>query len=159
MSSHFYVFFTGSAKRWETTNKHLILHVVCMYECMCMCVYVCVYTPPPWKLLPIARSLWHTWWVRISNVMLWVLFQVLLPSYFISISKYVIFHLRRWSSSSPKLTRKRYDIRFREKMIYIDKGYKSAHHQTHKWQNDTTKDKEATLIYILPLWIKYLALA
>ena len=58
-----------------------------------------------------------------------------------------------------KLTRKRYDIRFREKMIYIDKGYKSAHHQTHKWQNDTTKDKEATLIYILPLWIKSLALA
>ena len=43
-------------------------------------------------------------------------------------------------------------------MAYIDIGYKSAHHQTDNWWKDT-KDKETTLIFILPLWIKSLALA
>ena len=33
----------------------------------------------------------------------------------------------------------------REKIIYIDIGYKSAHQQTDKWRKDT-KDEEATLI-------------
>ena len=87
--------------------------------------------------------------------MLWVLFQVLLLSSVISILKYVIFHppktklqlVENWSDK---------DIRLREKMVYIGIGYKSAHHQTDKWWNDT-KDK-VTLIYILPIWIKSLAL-
>ena len=34
-----------------------------------------------------------------------------------------------------KLERKRYDITLCEKMKYIDVGYKSADHQTDKWQN------------------------
>ena len=58
---------------------------------------VCVYTLPPWRLLPTAKRLWHTWGVWINDDMLWVL--LLLPSSFISISKYVIFDLRRWNSS------------------------------------------------------------
>ena len=64
-------------------------------------VCVCVYTLPPWRLLPTARCLRHTWGVRINDVMLWVSFQVLLPSSFISISKNVIFHLERRNSRSP----------------------------------------------------------
>ena len=44
----------------------------------------------------------------------------------------------------------------RKKVMYIDKGYKSAHQQTDKWRKDN-RDKEANLIYILPLWIKSLA--
>ena len=44
-----------------------------------------------------------------------------------------------------QMERKRYDIWFREKMIYIDIGCKSATEQTNKWRKDT-KDKEATLI-------------
>ena len=60
---------------------------------------VCVYTLPPWRLLPTARRLWHTWGVWINDDMLWVLLLELLPSSFISISKYVIFHLRRRNSS------------------------------------------------------------
>ena len=119
---------------------------------------VCVYTVPLWKLLPTAKRLWHAWGVQINNVMFWVLFQLLLPSSFISISKYVIFHLRRRHSTCLKLERKRYDARLHEKMIYIDIGYKSVLHQTDKWRKET-KDKEATLIYILPLWIKSWALA
>ena len=35
-------------------------------------------------------------------------------------------------------------------MIYIDIGYKSVYHQTDKWRKNT-KDKQDTLIYILPL--------
>ena len=41
--------------------------------------------------------------------------------------------------------RKRYDIWFRENMIYIDIGCKSAAQQTNKWRKDT-KDEEVTLI-------------
>ena len=50
------------------------------------------------------------------------------------------------------------DISLHKKMAYIDIGYKSAHHQTDNWRKDT-KDKDTILIYILPLWIKPLALA
>ena len=57
-----------------------------------------------------------------------------------------------------KLERKRYNIWLLEKMIYIDIVYKLAHQQTNKWRKDT-KDKEATLIWILSVWIKSLTLA
>ena len=46
MSGHFYVFFIGSVKRWESNNKHLILYAVCMSVygvCVCVCVCVCVF--------------------------------------------------------------------------------------------------------------------
>ena len=52
-------------------------------------------------------------------------------------------------------TCKRY-YKFGDEPTYI--GYKSAHHQTSNWWKDT-KDKEATLIYILPFLIKSLVLA
>ena len=44
-----------------------------------------------------------------------------------------------------KLEAKLHDTWLREKMIYIDIGYKAAYQQTDKWQKDT-KDKGATLI-------------
>ena len=68
----------------------------CLLNGDCVCVYVCLY----WRLLPTARCLWRTRGVRINDVMLWVLMLVFLPSSFISISKYVIFHLWRRNSSS-----------------------------------------------------------
>ena len=105
MSGHFYVFFIGSVKRWESNNKHLILYAVCMSVygmCVCVCVCVCLYS----STVEASSDCKISWWVRISNVMLWVLFQVLLPSSFISISKYVMFHLRRQNSSSPKTEEK-----------------------------------------------------
>ena len=46
----------------------------------------------------------------------------------------------------------------REKMIYIDIGYKSASNQNRRVTKDT-KDKEATVMKIFQLWIKSLALA
>ena len=49
------------------------------------------------------------------------------------------------NSSEHKLEIKRYDIWFREKMIYADIGYKSAAQQTNKWRKDA-KDEEAALI-------------
>ena len=73
---------------------------VCVFVCVCACVYV--YNFPLWRVLPTSRRLRHTLEVWINDVMLWVLFLELLPSSFISISKYVIFHLRRTNSSLPK---------------------------------------------------------
>ena len=67
---------------------------VCVRVRVCVCACVYGYTLPPWRLFPTAKYLRHTWGVRMNDVMLWVSFQVLLPSSFISISKCVIFHLR-----------------------------------------------------------------
>ena len=81
---------------------------VCVCVCVCVCVFVCVcacvyvYNFPLWRVLPTSRRLRHTLEVWINDIMLWVLFLELLPSSFISISKYVIFHLRRTNSSLPK---------------------------------------------------------
>ena len=69
-----------------------------------MCV--CIYALPPWRVLPSARCLRHTWGVRINDVMLWASFQVLLPSSFISISENVMFHLQRRNPSTPTNWRK-----------------------------------------------------
>ena len=95
----------------------LLLHLLLLLVCVCVCVCVYVYTFPPWSVLSTSRRLRHTLEVRINDVMLWVLFLELLPSSFISISKYVIFQLRRTNSSLPKTERKWYDIMLREKMI------------------------------------------
>ena len=59
-----------------------------------------------------------------------------------------IYYISPTKTKTPPqlLARKRYDIiRAREKMTYIDIGYKSAHHKSRQWRKDT-KDKEATLI-------------
>ena len=63
---------------------------------------VCVYILPPWRLLPTARCPRHAWEVRINDLVLWIFIWVLLPSSFISISKSILFHLRRRNSSPPK---------------------------------------------------------
>ena len=71
---------------------------------------------------------------------------MLLLNYFISVSKNVInITSKDEDSSEHKLEKKRYDIWFRKKMIYIDIGHKSAVQQTDKCRRDT-KDEEATLI-------------
>ena len=68
---------------------------VCVCVCVCLCVYVCVclYSSTCWFLLA-AQHLWHTWEVRINDLLLWVLWE-LLPSSFISISESILFHLQR----------------------------------------------------------------
>ena len=91
----------GDWKKWKT---HAILAA---FARACVCVYgwvggwvcVCVYTLPPWRLLPTARRLWHTWGVRIKNVIC---------------EYYVIFHLRRRNSSLPTY--------WRENMIWYNSG-------------------------------------
>ena len=81
--------------------KYEFMCVVCVCVCVFFYMYVCFYTLPPWRPLPTARCLRHTWGVRINDAMLWVLFQVLLPSSFISVFENVIFHLQRRNSSTP----------------------------------------------------------
>ena len=63
---------------------------------------VCVYFIPPWRLIPTGRCPRHAWEVRINDLVLWIFISVLLPSFFISISKSIIFHLQRRNSSPPK---------------------------------------------------------
>ena len=65
----------------------------------CLCVCVCLYSSTCW-FLPAARRLWHTWEVRINDLLLWV-FWGLLPSSFISISESILFHLQRRKLQPP----------------------------------------------------------
>ena len=105
-------------------NKAIIkmFQVLCVCLCVCVCVYVCVcvcvYILLPWMLLPSARCLRHTWGVRINDLVLLILFWVLLLSFFISVSKSVIFYLQRRNSRSPKTGEKtKLYIRARWKMM------------------------------------------
>ena len=102
MTTRYYILlFLPRKDTWLVNfSKYFVFHFFFQLGFMVF-VCVCVYTLPPWRLLPTARCLRHTWGVRINDVMLWVSFQVLLPSSFISISKNVIFHLERRNSRSP----------------------------------------------------------
>ena len=93
---------------WDSAKIQILLMTswwcrVCVCVCVCVRVRVCVcvYTLPPRRPLPSARCLGHTWGAHINDVMLWVSFQVLLPSSSISISENIIFHLQRPNSSTP----------------------------------------------------------
>ena len=81
--------------------KFLSYRYVILFSCVCVCVRVCVFILFHCKgFFCLQRCLWHTWGVRISDLVLWVLFWVLLPSSFISISKNVIFHLQKRNYST-----------------------------------------------------------
>ena len=103
-----------------------MLHYLMLYYLLPHCV--CVYSSTSW-FLPAARRLWHTWDVRINDLLLRVLLGVS--------AKFLHLHFWIYHVSTPKtktptdhlLERKRYDIMLAiEKMIYIDIGYKSALH-------------------------------
>ena len=123
---------TVSAADFEQVNTSFQNSIasMCVCVCVCVCVYVCVYlySSACW-LLPIARRLWHTWGVRISDLLLWV-FLGASASSFMPVSKSIIFHLQRWKLQPTATGEKTiwYNTA-REKMIYIDIGYKSAQRQ------------------------------
>ena len=109
---------------------------------VCVCVFILFYREGFFRL----QDVWDILERYGSTMLCWVLFQVLLLNYFISVSKNVInIASKDEDSSEHKLEKKRYDIWFRKKMIYIDIGHKSAVQQTDKCRRDT-KDEEATLI-------------
>ena len=114
---------------------------VCVFVCVCVCVCVCVYTLLPWRLLPSARCLRHTWGVWISDVMFWVSFQVLLPSFSISASENVIFLLQRRNSKDETICYIWLAKRWYVLILDISRPRLKAD----EWRKDT-KDKEATLI-------------
>ena len=66
---------------------------VCVCECVCVCVCVCVYF---FHLQDIRDKL-----EEINDLVLWILIWVLLPSFLISVSENVVFHLQRQNVSSP----------------------------------------------------------
>ena len=106
---------------------------------------VCVYCSTCW-FLPAARRLWHTWEVRIKDLLLWVLVGCFLPSSFISISESIIFDLQRRKLQPIATGENTNDIILAlGKMIYFDLGYKTVTPQAVKLLKNT-KDKEATLI-------------
>ena len=84
----------------------------------CVCVCVCLYSFICW-FLQTARRLWHTWDVRINDLLLWVLLG--------AFAKFL--HLRIWKChiSPPKtktparyiLERKQYDILASAKRWYM----------------------------------------
>ena len=79
---------TTASVRW-----HSWFSSNCCCRCVWLCVCVCLYSFTCW-LLPTARLLWHTWDIRINSLLLWVSLGPL-PSFFISVSENVMFHLQR----------------------------------------------------------------
>ena len=75
---------------WLWAGKYQLSEQHSKYVCVCVCLY-----PFACWLLPIARRLWHTWDVRISDLLSWVFLRDS-ASFFMSISKSIIFHLQRW---------------------------------------------------------------
>ena len=69
-----------------------------------------------------------------------------------------IFHFQRWNSSTQTTGDKTIWYMVPQKIDLYWYRYMWATQQTDKWRKDT-KDKEATLICILPLWVKSLELA
>ena len=99
---------------------------------VCECVFVFFYTLPPWNLCSTARRRRHTWEVPINDVEYHSRCFCQVPSSpFLKMSCIPPPKTPKDENSSEhKLERKRYDIWFREKMIYIDIGYKSAAQHT-----------------------------
>ena len=76
--------------------------------------------------------------------MLWVSFQVLLPTSFISVSKNVIYITSKNENSRAQTGEKTELYMVPKKMIYIYKGYKSALNKTRS--DEKILKIEATLI-------------
>ena len=107
----------------DNNSKEFYWMCVCVCVCVCVCLFILFHRRGFYRLQ------WchgHTWDARINDLVLWVLYQVLLPSSFISVSKNVIFLSKDETSAANKLDRKRYDILLQWKMIYIDIVYKLA---------------------------------
>ena len=109
---------------------HVCLRV---YVCLRVRACVCVYTFPPWRLLPTARRLRHTY-LRGTDQRCYILSIIAGVS-----AKFLHLHFEICHILPPKtklqLTenwRENDDIWLREKMISVDIRYKSAHHHTDK---------------------------
>ena len=121
------------------------LLLVCVRVCVRACQCVCLYSSTCWFLLA-ARHLWHTWDIRINDLLLWVLL--------VASAKFLHLHFRIYHISPPKtetlanslLERKRYDIMCSMKRWYIlIYDISRPRPKADKWRKDT-KDKGATLI-------------
>ena len=111
------------SQRWSEKSRNIVKYfnaILLMEPC------VCVYSSTFWFLLAAPR-LWHTWDVRINDLLLWVLFGA--SAKFLHLHfQIIISHLQRRNSSLPK-NWKQNDMIYcwiREKTIYIDIGYKTA---------------------------------
>ena len=90
------------------------------------CVCVCLCSSTCW-FLPAARHLWYTWEVRINDLLLWT-FSGCFCQFPSSLSPNLSYFTFKDENSSRAPTGKKtiwYNV-LREKMIYIDIGYKSV---------------------------------
>ena len=83
----------------KTLTNHLtgwfgIVFVFCLFVCLFVCLY-----PSTVKASSVCK-MYRYGGVRINDVKLWVSLQVLLPSSFISVAEYVIFHFKRRNFST-----------------------------------------------------------
>ena len=130
----------------------ILIFVAGVCVCLCMRVWgsvcvVCLYSSTVKASSESARCPRDIWEVRINDLVLWIFISVLLPSSFISVSENVIFHPKGETPAHRPTGEKTiwYISSAREKMIYVDIGYKLPTQQTDKWRKNTN-DKEAALI-------------
>ena len=103
---------------------------VCVCVCVCVCARVCLCSSTCW-FLPAARHLWYTWEVRINDLLLWA-FSGCFCQFPSSLSPNLSYSTSKNENSSRSPTGEKaiwYNV-LREKMIYIDIGYKSVRLKT-----------------------------
>ena len=80
-----------------------------------------------------------------------------LPGFFIFLSENVVITSKDEKSNEHELERKRYDILVLQKDDLLIQDVSRPRREIDKWRKNT-KNEEATLISILLLWIRLLAL-
>ena len=118
---------------FQKTFKGKNLKQACV--CVCVCVCVCLCSSTSW-FLPAARHLWYAWEVRINDLLLWAF-----SGSFCQVPSSLSSNLSHFTSKDENYSRPPtgektiwYNV-LREKMIYIDIGYKSV------WFKPTTYEK------------------
>ena len=107
-------------KDWHH-NYRVALATACvcvLCVCVCVCVCVCLYSFSCW-LLPTARRLWHTWDVRINDLLLGILLGASAKFFHLCVWKCHISPSKTKTPGSSKLKRKPYDIMSFPKRWYI----------------------------------------
>ena len=96
--------------------------MTCSFKCVCVCVCVCLNLSTCW-FLPAVWRLWHTWEVRINDLLLRLFLGAFAKFHHLY---FWIYHISPPKTKTPTGEKTDDIILALEKMIYVDIGYKSA---------------------------------
>ena len=144
----------------KTPERFHLCVRVCASVCVCVCVSVCLSVCLSLNSFTVkASSVYKVSKTYLSGIDQQSCVVSIIPGASAKFPRlHFIFHFQRWNSSTQTTGDKTIWYMVPQKLDLYWYRYMWATQQTDKWRKDT-KDKEATLICILPLWVKSLELA